>query len=61
MIANDSVFAVVPTLLAATLVGRIFRRTGVPGSMMLGGIISAACLNLLGGRVYIPSVTRLLA
>lgn len=47
------------TLLAAFGAGYLLRRAGVPGGMMLGGILGAAGYNLLTGCAYMPSVARL--
>lgn len=58
---SDAVIAVVVTLLASALVGMLFRRIGIPGGMMLGGIVGAACLKLLTNMAYVPPVTRFLA
>lgn len=46
------------TLLAALGAGYLLRRAGVPGGMMLGGILGAAGYNLLTGCAYMPSITR---
>lgn len=46
------------TLLSSFLVGYILWRLGIPGGMMLGGIIGAAAYNLLTDCAYMPSAAR---
>lgn len=47
------------TLAAAFAGGYLLRRKGVPGGMMLGGILGAAGYNLLTGCALMPSAARL--
>lgn len=49
------------TLLASFAAGWLLRRAGVPGGMMLGGIIGAAAYNLLTGSAYMPFAARFLS
>lgn len=60
MMENNAVQLIL-TLLAAFAVGVVFRRIGVPGGMMLGGIIGAAALNILTAHAYAPSFIRFIA
>ena len=47
------------TLLAAFAAGYLLRRAGVPGGMMLGGILGTAGYNLLTGCAFMSSAARL--
>ncbi len=49
------------TLAASAAVGLLFRRIGIPGGMMLGGIVGAACLNLVSENAYAPFFARFFA
>ena len=58
---ENNVVQLILTLLAAFAVGAVFRRIGIPGGMMLGGIIGAAALNILTTHAYAPSWIRFIA
>lgn len=58
---GNSIVRLLITLMAAFAVGAVFRRIGIPGGMMLGGIIGAAALNILTAHAYAPSWIRFIA
>lgn len=49
------------TLAAAGVVGSLFRKMGVPGGMMLGGIVGVALLNVIAETAYTPYFIRFFA
>lgn len=49
------------TLAAAFAVGWLFRRIGIPGGMMLGGIVGAAVFNVVFERSCMPYAARFFA
>jgi uncharacterized membrane protein AbrB (regulator of aidB expression) len=58
---ENSIVQLLITLLAALIIGAVFRRIGIPGGMMLGGIIGAAALNILTAHASAPSWIRFIA
>ena len=56
-----AIMRILITLAAAGAVGFVCRKIGVPGGMMLGGIVGAALLNLLTDNAYAPFFIRFFA